>query len=63
MKILGSISENDPDIGEIKAMRQGNPECAIGPNVIAICFQADIVFLALHGQNGEDGKYRQCLIC
>ncbi len=53
---IGSIPENNPDIGEIKAMRQGNPECAIGPNVIAICFQADIVFLALHGQNGEDGK-------
>ncbi|MDE6913045.1 MAG: D-alanine--D-alanine ligase, partial [Lachnospiraceae bacterium] len=28
----------------------------VGPNVIDICQQADIVFLALHGQNGEDGK-------
>lgn len=27
-----------------------------GPNVIDICQQADVVFLALHGANGEDGK-------
>ena len=30
--------------------------CFFGPNVIAICQKADIVFLALHGANGEDGK-------
>lgn len=27
-----------------------------GPGVIEICQQADIVFMALHGSNGEDGK-------
>ena len=27
-----------------------------GPNVIALCKAADIVFLALHGENGENGK-------
>ncbi len=27
-----------------------------GPNVIALCQQADTVFMALHGANGEDGK-------
>lgn len=27
-----------------------------GENVIEICKKADIVFLALHGKNGEDGK-------
>lgn len=27
-----------------------------GPNVLAVCEKADIVFLALHGQCGEDGK-------
>ena len=53
---FGSISEQNPDINAVKAMRKGNPECAVGPNVIPICQQADIVFLALHGQNGEDGK-------
>ena len=28
----------------------------IGPYVIEICRKADIVFLGLHGENGEDGK-------
>lgn len=27
-----------------------------GPNVITLCRMADIVFLALHGENGENGK-------
>ena len=27
-----------------------------GPGVIALCQAADMVFLALHGANGEDGK-------
>lgn len=53
---FGAITETNPDINAVKAMRRGNPECAIGPNVIEICTQADIVFLALHGQNGEDGR-------
>lgn len=53
---FGVISEINPDISAVKAMRKNNPECAIGPNVIEICSQADIVFLALHGKNGEDGK-------
>lgn len=53
---FGVISEINPDINAVKAMRKGNPECVVGPNVISICLQSDIVFLALHGQNGEDGK-------
>lgn len=28
----------------------------LGDNVIEICQKADIVFMALHGKNGEDGK-------
>ena len=27
-----------------------------GPNVLDICKEADIVFIGLHGENGEDGK-------
>lgn len=32
-----------------------------GPNVLEICRQADIVFLTLHGANGEDGKVQAVL--
>ncbi|MBQ7942866.1 MAG: D-alanine--D-alanine ligase [Lachnospiraceae bacterium] len=53
---VGAISAQNPDIAQIRAMRKDNPNCAIGPHVIDICSQADIVFLALHGENGEDGK-------
>ncbi len=53
---FGAISEKNPDINQVKALRKDNPNCLIGPNVIDICSQADIVFLALHGQNGEDGR-------
>ncbi len=28
----------------------------MGPNVLATCKAADIVFIGLHGENGEDGK-------
>ena len=27
-----------------------------GPNVLKLCGEADAVFMALHGSNGEDGK-------
>lgn len=53
---VGAVGSKNPDICQVKAMRKENPECLIGPHVIDICMQADIVFLALHGQNGEDGK-------
>lgn len=52
----GQIAENVPDIEKVKAMREGDPDCFFGPNVIALCRMADIVFLALHGENGENGK-------
>lgn len=32
-----------------------------GSNVLEICKEADIVFLALHGANGEDGKVQSVL--
>lgn len=53
---IKAISADNPDISLVKAMRKDDPECQVGPNVIEICKQADLVFLALHGANGEDGK-------
>lgn len=32
-----------------------------GPRVVEICSEADIVFLALHGANGEDGRVQALL--
>jgi len=49
------LGERMPDIEEIKSLRE-NPEVFFGPNVLDICKAADIVFMALHGENGENGK-------
>ncbi len=51
-----SISTEVPDLDELK---EAHPECKdalIGPNVLRLCQQADVVFLALHGGCGEDGR-------
>ena len=50
------VSEVSPDLKEIYAMRKEPEQGFFGPNVIDICRMADIVFLALHGMNGEDGR-------
>lgn len=31
----------------------------LGPNILDICKKADVVFIGLHGKNGEDGKIQQ----
>ncbi|MEE3420736.1 MAG: D-alanine--D-alanine ligase [Lachnospiraceae bacterium] len=47
------IRENDPDLeAAVKNPGRG----FFGPNVITLCRMADIVFMALHGENGENGK-------
>lgn len=59
-KEMGAISESNPDIEQIKAMRSDGEKNFFGPNVIAICQAADVVFMALHGENGENGKIQAC---
>lgn len=53
---ISAIKENNPDLDQIKALRKGSSKSFFGQGVIDICSMADIVFLALHGENGEDGK-------
>lgn len=48
-----SVKEETPDIEKILA--QGD-DSRIGKNVLEICKAADISFLALHGEDGENGK-------
>ncbi|MBQ3899418.1 MAG: D-alanine--D-alanine ligase [Lachnospiraceae bacterium] len=50
------ISEINPDISAVKAMRPDGDRNFFGPNVIKLCQEADVVFMALHGIGGEDGK-------
>lgn len=53
---VSDIPEIAPDIAKVKASRKDQSDCFFGPNVIEICQMADIVFMALHGENGENGK-------
>ena len=57
---ISAISEQNPDIEQIKAMRPDGDKNFFGPNVLALCREADAVFMALHGANGEDGKIQAC---
>lgn len=54
-----AVAESAPDLEAVKALRGGN--CAIGPNVLKLCECADITFLALHGEEGENGKLQATL--
>ena len=53
---IRDIQENGPDISAVKALRKDGGKCFFGPNVIRICQMADVVFVALHGAEGENGK-------
>lgn len=60
VKVEG-IPETAPDLKKVKAARKDQSDCFFGPNVIEICRKSDIVFLALHGENGENGKVQAAL--
>ena len=53
---VSDIPGEAPDLEAVKASRRDQSDCFFGPNVIAICRKADVVFMALHGENGENGK-------
>ena len=53
---INAVSESAPDLDKVRAMRKGDTKVFFGPNVIKICQMSDIVFMALHGDVGENGK-------
>ena len=53
---VAAIPETAPDLEKVKAQRKEQSDNFFGPNVIELCRMADIVFMALHGENGENGK-------
>lgn len=55
VKVEG-IPETAPDLAKVKASRCDQSDNFFGPNVIELCQMSDIVFMALHGENGENGK-------
>ncbi len=51
-----NIPTETPDIKKVIASRKDQSPSLFGPNVIKICQKANIVFMALHGGDGESGK-------
>lgn len=56
----GHVAGEHPDIEQIKALRPDWKKNFFGPNVISICQAADVVFMGLHGENGENGRIQAC---
>jgi len=50
------ISEIAPDIEAVKRSRKQADNSKIGSHLIDVCRKADIVFMAMHGEDGENGK-------
>ncbi|MEY8403775.1 D-alanine--D-alanine ligase [Oscillospiraceae bacterium 44-34] len=55
------VSREAPDLEEVRARRGDDNPSVIGPGVFEMCADADIVYLALHGACGEDGRIQAAL--
>ena len=53
---VAPVAEHAPNLDEVKKLRKDGGREFFGPGVIKICQAADIVFMALHGDCGENGK-------
>jgi len=51
-----AVGENAPDLKTLLQSRKQGNDSRIGDNLIEVCRAADIVFMALHGTDGEDGR-------
>ncbi len=53
---INKISEEVPDLEAVRASRGGDIKGIFGKNIIELSQYADVVFLALHGGDGENGR-------
>ncbi len=53
---LADIAADVPDLEAVKASRRQANDSRVGDNLLEVCRAADIVFLGLHGADGEDGR-------
>lgn len=56
-----SITVQAPDLEAVKKSRKDQSPSRLGPHVLELCTAADLVFLGLHGQDGEDGRIQATL--
>ena len=55
------VDRQAPDLKQVRAQRKDQSPSSIGPGVLDLCAHADVVFLALHGACGEDGRIQAAL--
>ena len=55
------IGRQAPDLAQVRAARRDRSPSSIGPGVLELCAGADVVYLALHGACGEDGRIQAAL--
>lgn len=55
-ELSNTLKKKSPFVEDEIEVRQKKGEGFFGPNVLKLCKEADIVFMGLHGSNGEDGK-------
>ena len=55
-ELASELGKMSPKIKEIETERKEKSEGFFGPMVLDVCKAADIVYIGLHGSNGEDGK-------
>ncbi|MDR3728782.1 MAG: D-alanine--D-alanine ligase [Oscillospiraceae bacterium] len=53
---LKKVGREAPDLKAVRASRRQGGNSMFGKGVLELCAMADVVFLALHGQCGEDGR-------
>ena len=56
-----NITSAAPSLAELKAQRRDKSDSRIGEQVIDVCRAADIVFLGIHGGDGENGNIQAML--
>lgn len=54
--IGAALAARTKDVPELEAKRAETKEGFLGPHVLEFCKAADIVYMGLHGSNGEDGR-------
>ena len=56
-----SVSSEAPDLEAVRRSRRDQSPSMLGQGVLQVCAMADLVFLALHGSCGEDGRIQATL--
>ena len=55
------VARETPDLEQVRRQRKDQSASIFGQRIIELCKTADIVFLALHGDCGEDGRLQAAL--